>query len=168
MGWSLRSLRRPVCGVRLIGLVTAILGAIAGANLVLILLDMARARSTDNRISADPATDMHAASSKPETPPALRRTDRHTTNEVRDPPPVVTAARQRPGPQHRFRNVDNAANVREARCDACSQTVDQPPRTVADIGDPAHAPDATLARIPRQRFCPDTEGVIASMNVTDA
>jgi hypothetical protein len=55
--------------VRLIGLVTAILGApFAGANLVLILLDMARARSTDNRIPADTATDTPAASFKPETP----------------------------------------------------------------------------------------------------
>ena len=31
-----------------------------------------------------------------------------------------------------------------------------------------HVPDATLARIPSQRFCPDTEAVIASMNVRDA
>ena len=48
--------------------VSAILGAIAGANLVLILLDMARAPSTDNRISADSATDTPAASSKQERP----------------------------------------------------------------------------------------------------
>ena len=31
-----------------------------------------------------------------------------------------------------------------------------------------HVPDATLARIPSQRFRPDTEAVIASMNVPDA
>lgn len=48
------------------------------------------------------------------------------------------------------------------------QTVGQPARTGANISDPAHALDATIARIPEQRFCPDTEGVIASMNVTDA
>jgi hypothetical protein len=47
------------------------------------------------------------------------------------------------------------------------QTVGQPRRTAADISDPAHAPDATLLRIPEQKFCPDTEGVNASMNVTD-
>jgi hypothetical protein len=35
---------------------------------VLILLDMARAGSADNRIFADTATDTRAASSKPETP----------------------------------------------------------------------------------------------------
>ena len=56
-----------------IGLVTAILGAIAGANLVLIPLDMARARSTDNRISADTATDTPAPSSKPEAPAGAAR-----------------------------------------------------------------------------------------------
>jgi hypothetical protein len=48
-----------------------------------------------------------------------------------------------------------------------SFTFGQPTRTVADICDPAYAPDATLVRIPEQKFCPDTEGVIASINVTD-
>jgi hypothetical protein len=33
--------------------------------------------------------------------------------------------------------------------------------------DPGHTPDAAFARIPKQGFCPDTEVVIASMNVTD-
>src|SRR5215211_1862675 len=55
VGWSLRGLPRRGCAVRLIGQVTAILGAIASANLVLILLDMARVRPIDNPISADNA-----------------------------------------------------------------------------------------------------------------
>jgi len=52
----------------LMALVTAILGAVAGANLVLILLDMARASSADYRTSTDPAPDTQSASAKPETP----------------------------------------------------------------------------------------------------
>ena len=52
----------------LIALVTAILAAVAGANLVVILLDMARASSADDRISADRAPDTRSASAKPETP----------------------------------------------------------------------------------------------------
>jgi hypothetical protein len=38
-------------------LVTAILGAVAGANLVLILLDMVRAGSGDDRVASDMAGD---------------------------------------------------------------------------------------------------------------
>jgi hypothetical protein len=49
---------------------------------------------------------------------------------------------------------------------AVGQTVGQPTRTLADIGDLAHATDATLAGIPRQRFCPDTEEVIGSDRVS--
>jgi len=41
------------------------------------------------------------------------------------------------------------------------QIVGQPTRTVADIGDPPHAPDATLPRI-NQRICPTTEEVTGS------
>ena len=52
----------------LTALVTAILGAVAGANLVLILLDMARARSVDDRIAADMVPDTQSAIAKPETP----------------------------------------------------------------------------------------------------
>ena len=52
----------------LIALVTTILGAVAGANLVLILLDMARARSANSLISADRVRDTPGASSKPKTP----------------------------------------------------------------------------------------------------
>jgi hypothetical protein len=40
---------------------------------MVILFDMARALSTDNRISADTATDTPAASSKPETPAGAAR-----------------------------------------------------------------------------------------------
>jgi hypothetical protein len=46
------------------------------------------------------------------------------------------------------------------------QAVGQPTRTVADIGDPARAADPSLARIPRQRFCPDTEEVTGSNPVS--
>jgi TAP-like protein len=52
----------------LIALVTTILAAVAGANLVLILLDMARANSADDRISADAAPDTRSASVKSKTP----------------------------------------------------------------------------------------------------
>jgi hypothetical protein len=37
---------------------------------------------------------------------------------------------------------------------------------VVDISDPARAPDATLARIPRRRFCPDTKEVTGSNPVS--
>jgi hypothetical protein len=56
-------MRRPF-----IALVTAILGAVAGGNLMLILLDMARAGSADDRVSAATAPDTRSASAKPETP----------------------------------------------------------------------------------------------------
>jgi hypothetical protein len=37
---------------------------------------------------------------------------------------------------------------------------------VAHMGDPPHAPDATLARVPTQGFCPDTEEVTGSNPVS--
>jgi hypothetical protein len=49
---------------------------------------------------------------------------------------------------------------------AVGQTVGQPTRTLADIGDLAHAADAILAGIPRQGFCPDTEEVTGSNPVS--
>jgi hypothetical protein len=56
----------------LMALVTAILRAVAGANLALILLDMARARSADDRTAADTAPDRQSAIAKPETPTGAR------------------------------------------------------------------------------------------------
>jgi hypothetical protein len=52
----------------LIALVTAILGAVAAGNLLLIALDMARAGSADDRVSAATAPDTQSTSAKPETP----------------------------------------------------------------------------------------------------
>ena len=49
-------------------LATAVLGAVAGANLVLIMIDIARARSADDRISIGTAAGMRSGSAKPETP----------------------------------------------------------------------------------------------------
>jgi hypothetical protein len=49
---------------------------------------------------------------------------------------------------------------------AVGQTVGQPAHTVANIGDPPHAADATLIPIPKQRFCPDTEEVTGSNPVS--
>jgi hypothetical protein len=49
---------------------------------------------------------------------------------------------------------------------AVGQTVGQPTRTVTDMSDTARARDATLARIPEQRFCPDTEEVTGSNSVS--
>jgi pimeloyl-ACP methyl ester carboxylesterase len=49
-------------------LATAVLGAIAGANLVLIMIDIARARSANDRISIDTAAGVRSANAKPETP----------------------------------------------------------------------------------------------------
>ena len=46
------------------------------------------------------------------------------------------------------------------------QTVGQPTRTVADTTEPAHAPRATLARVPMRSFCPDTEEVTGSNPVS--
>jgi hypothetical protein len=60
-----------------------------------------------------------------------------------------------------------ATTVQSGNLFAVGQTVGQPTRTVADMTDPGHTPDAAFARIPKQGFCPDTEVVIASMNVTD-
>jgi branched-subunit amino acid permease len=48
--------------------ITAILGAIAGANLVLILLDMARTGSAEDRISAGMATNTRTLSAKSKSP----------------------------------------------------------------------------------------------------
>ena len=47
-------------------LITAIFGAIAGANLVLILLDMTRAGFADDRVDAVSAADTRSAGVKPE------------------------------------------------------------------------------------------------------
>jgi hypothetical protein len=47
-----------------------------------------------------------------------------------------------------------------------AQSVGQPTRTVADISDLAHAPDATLHHIREQKFCPDTEEVTGSNPVS--
>ena len=91
----------------------AIFGAIDGPNLVLILLDVARARSTGNRISADTATHTPAAALSRRHQPALRRTDRHTTNYARNPPPVVTSGEDTALILSTARTGDNAANVRE-------------------------------------------------------
>jgi hypothetical protein len=46
------------------------------------------------------------------------------------------------------------------------QTVGQPTRTVIDMSDLAHAPDATVAAVHGQRFCPDTEEVTGSNPVS--
>jgi len=65
--------------------------------------------------------------------------------------------------------LDIAGSLRATQCGslfAVGQTVGQPTRTVADISDPAHAPDTPLPRIPRQRFCPDTEEVTGSNPVS--
>ena len=51
-----------------VALITAILGAIAGGNLVLILLDMARAELADDRIPVNMATNTRVANAKPKTP----------------------------------------------------------------------------------------------------
>ena len=53
-----------------------------------------------------------------------------------------------------------------ARMFSVGQTVGQPTCTVADISDGTHAPDTPLARIARQRFCPDTEEVTGSNPVS--
>jgi hypothetical protein len=44
------------------------------------------------------------------------------------------------------------------------QTLGQPNPQGGSISEPAHAPDATIARIPKQRFCPDTEEVTGSIS----
>jgi hypothetical protein len=48
--------------------ITAILGAIAGANLVLILLDMARTGFVEDRISVGMAKDTRVPSAKSKAP----------------------------------------------------------------------------------------------------
>ena len=52
----------------LLALAPAILGAVAGANLILILLDMARARSTHYQAAPDATPETRSASAKAETP----------------------------------------------------------------------------------------------------
>ena len=51
-------------------------------------------------------------------------------------------------------------------CDYSHAEVQQRTRTAADTGDAAHAPGATLAGVPGQRFCPDTEEVTGSNPVS--
>jgi hypothetical protein len=52
-----------------------------------------------------------------------------------------------------------AYNDSDANLLAVGQTVGQQTRTVRDMSDLAHAPDATVAAVHAQRFCPDTEEV---------
>ena len=59
-----------------------------------------------------------------------------------------------------------AYNDSDANLLAVGQTVGQPTRTVRDMSDLAHAPDATLAAVHGQRFCPDTEEVTGSNPVS--
>jgi hypothetical protein len=50
--------------------------------------------------------------------------------------------------------------------DANLLAVGQLTRTVRDMSDLAHAPDATVAAVHGQRFCPDTEEVTGSNPVS--
>jgi hypothetical protein len=59
-----------------------------------------------------------------------------------------------------------AYNDSDANLLAVAQTVGQPTRTVRDMSDLAHAPDATVAAVHGQRFCPDTEEVTGSNPVS--
>ena len=54
-------------GTDLLALITAIVGSIAGANLALIVLDMSRARSLDDRVASGTASP-----SAPSLDPAAR------------------------------------------------------------------------------------------------
>jgi hypothetical protein len=62
--------------------------------------------------------------------------------------------------------VSPRSGLQRPRAAACSLSANQP-GTVAHISDPPHTPNATHLRVPKQRFCPDTEAVIASLNVTE-
>jgi hypothetical protein len=57
-------------------------------------------------------------------------------------------------------------NDSDANLLAVGQTVGQQTRTVRDMSDLAHAPDATVAAVHAQRFCPDTEEVTGSNPVS--
>jgi hypothetical protein len=59
-----------------------------------------------------------------------------------------------------------AYNDSDANLLAVRQAVGQPTRTVRDMSDLAHAPDATVAAVHGQRFCPDTEEVTGSNPVS--
>jgi len=59
-----------------------------------------------------------------------------------------------------------ASPVRLRHQNAIGQTVGQQVRTLTDISDPVKVPDATAARIPTRRFCPDTEEVTGSNPVS--
>jgi hypothetical protein len=52
----------------LLALLTAIAGAVAGANLLVILLDMSRARSARGQAAAEPTVDVRPPSREPATP----------------------------------------------------------------------------------------------------
>jgi hypothetical protein len=54
----------------------------------------------------------------------------------------------------------------EAREAAVMFTVGQPTRTAADVRDSAQASEATLVRVRKQKFCPDTEEVTGSNPVS--
>jgi hypothetical protein len=62
--------------------------------------------------------------------------------------------------------ANSAYNDSDGKLLAVGQTVGQPARTVRDMSDLAHAPDATVAAVHAQRFCPDTEEVTGSNPVS--
>jgi hypothetical protein len=57
-------------------------------------------------------------------------------------------------------------NDSDANLLAVGQTIGQQTRTVRDMSDLAHAPDATVAAVHAQRFCPGTEEVTGSNPVS--
>jgi hypothetical protein len=57
-------------------------------------------------------------------------------------------------------------NDSDANLLAVGQTIGQQTRTVRDMSDQAHAPDATVAAVHAQRFCPGTEEVTGSNPVS--
>jgi hypothetical protein len=59
-----------------------------------------------------------------------------------------------------------AYNDSDANLLAVGQIVGQPTRTVRDMSDHTDAPDATVAAVHGQRFCPDTEEVTGSNPVS--
>ena len=69
---------------------------------------------------------------------------------------------QRPAPP----TASCGYNDSDAHLLAVGHTVGQQTRTVRDMSDLAHAPDATVAAVQGQRFCPDTEEVTGSNPVS--
>jgi hypothetical protein len=103
----------------------------------------------------------HERARMPQCPPAAATTASFQAGHVATNDAAPLNCREMPG--RKPTGVRRTPSPRWLRLQPCREVqpvhVGQRTRTAADMSDAAHAPDPTLAGIPRQRFCPDTEEV---------